>query len=112
MKDDLVFIEHILDSINAIKEFSKGITINELTSNRLKRDAIVRNIEIIGEAIKNISKETKDRYNHVQWKDIVGARDKMIHNYLGIDYEIVWEIIKKDLPLLEKQIKEIKKDLE
>jgi len=112
MKDDLIFIEHILESINAIKEFSKEITLNELTSNRLKRDAIVRSIEIIGEAIKNISKETKDRYRNVQWECIMKTGDKMIHYYFEIDYNVVWEIIKKDLPALKKQINEIKKDLE
>ena len=112
MKDDLAFIEHILDSINAIEDFSKGITKEELTSNRLRQSAIVREMEIIGEAIKNISKKTRSKYNEVRWKEIVGTRDKIVHHYFGIDFNIIWDIIKKHLPLLKKQMKEILKDLE
>ena len=110
-KDDLAFIEHILESINAIKEFSKNISKEELISNRLKQSAIVREIEIIGEAVKNISENLKNKNREIEWKDIAGTRDKMIHHYFGVDLNIVWEIIKKDLPILEKQIKNIKKDL-
>ena len=112
MKDDLIFIKHVLESIDAIEEFSEGLTKEELTSNRLKRNAIIKEIEIIGEAVKNISKETRDKYKEVQWKDIAGARDKMIHHYFGVDIDTIWKIIEKDLPLLKKQIKEIKKDLQ
>ena len=110
-KDDLAFIEHILESINAIKEFSKNMSKEELISNRLKQSAIVREIEIIGEAVKNISENLKNKNREIEWKDIAGTRDKMIHHYFGVDLNIVWEIIKKDLPILEKQIKNIKKDL-
>ena len=110
-KDDLAFIEHILDSINAIKEFSRNISKEELISNRLKQSAIVREIEIIGEAVKNISENLKNKNSKIEWKDIAGTRDKMIHHYFGVDLNIVWDIIKKDLPVLEKQIKKIKEGL-
>mgnify|MGYP001427331685 CR=1 FL=1 len=108
---DLAFVEHILDSINAIEDFSKGLTKENLISNRLKRSAIVREIEIIGEAVKNISESLKENHKEVEWKDIVGARDKMIHHYFGVDLNIVWDIIIHDLPMLKKQIQEIKKRL-
>lgn len=111
-KGDLVFIEHILDSIRAIEDFSKNITPEELISNRMKRSAIVREIEIIGEAVKNISESTKNNYKEVKWKDIASARDKMIHHYFGIDLNIIWEIIKKDLPLLKEQIEKIRKEIQ
>tara|TARA_Y100000310_G_C20583574_1_gene764223 strand:- start:119 stop:469 length:351 start_codon:yes stop_codon:yes gene_type:complete len=110
-KGDLVFIEHILDSINAIGQFSKNITKNELNSNRLKRSAIVREIEIIGEAVKNISRGLKNKHKEIVWKDIAGTRDKMIHHYFGVDTNIVFDIIKKDLPILKKQIQNILKSL-
>jgi uncharacterized protein with HEPN domain len=110
-KGDLVFIEHILESISAIEDFSKGINKEELISNRLKQSAIVREVEIIGEAVKNISEETKKKYPKVKWKEIVGTRDKMIHHYFGVDINIIWEIIKKDLPILKKQIYKIKKEI-
>jgi uncharacterized protein with HEPN domain len=111
-KDDLVFIEHILDSAGAIEDFSKGIDISELTSNRLKQSAIVREIEVIGEAAKNVSKEIKDKYKEVPWKEIVGTRDKIIHHYFGVDLDIIFEIVKKEIPVLKKQIQKIKEDLE
>ena len=110
-KDDLIFIEHIIDSINAIQDFSKNISKEELRYNRLNQSAIVREIEIIGEAVKNISKETKDKYQEVEWRGIAGTRDKMIHHYFGVDIKIVWDIIKKDIPILEKQMKKIKEGL-
>jgi len=109
IKNDSVFIEHILDSINAIENFSMNLNREELTSNRLKQSAIIREIEIIGEAVKNISENIKNKHKEIEWKDIVGTRDKMIHHYFGVDLNIVWDIIKKDLPKLKKQIEKIKK---
>ena len=111
-KDDLVFIKHVLESIVAIEDFTKNIQKRALFSDRLRRSAIVREIEIIGEAVKNISNPTKEKYSEVEWKKIIGTRDKMIHNYFGVDLNIVWYIVKKDVPILKKQIQKIKKDLE
>ncbi len=111
MKDDLVFIEHILDSINAIEKFSKNLDKEKLISNRLRQSAIVREIEIIGEAIKNVSENLKNKHREIEWKEIIGTRDKIIHHYFGVDFNIVWDIIKKDLPDLESKILKIKWDL-
>ncbi len=107
-KNDLAYIEHILESIGAIMNFSKGINKKKLISNRLKQSAIVREIEIIGEAVKNISKNLKDKHKEIRWKEIAGTRDKMIHHYFGVDMNIIWDIIKKDLPDLKKKILKIK----
>jgi len=111
-KNDLVFIEHILDSINAIEDFCKGINREEITSNRLKQSAIVREIEIIGEAVKNISQGLKDKHKEIEWIKIAGTRDKMIHHYFGVNPDIIWGVIKEDLPVLKNQIIRIKEDLE
>ncbi len=110
-KDDSAFIEHVLESIGAIEKFSKNISKNELISNRMKQSAIVREIEIIGEAVKNISENLKNKYKEVEWKNIVGTRDKMIHHYFGVDVSIILEIIKNDIPKLKRQMSEIKKEL-
>ena len=107
-RDDLVFVEHILDSIKDIEKFSLGLTRERLSSNRLKQNAIVRSIEIIGEATKNISEYTKNKNKEIKWKEIIGTRDKMIHHYFGVDLNVVWRIIKEDIPMLKKQILEIK----
>jgi uncharacterized protein with HEPN domain len=107
VKDDLVYVEHILDCIRKIKEFSGGLSFKEFSGNELVQDAIIRNIEIIGEASKKISIDTKQIYFEISWKEIAGMRDKLIHDYLGVDVEVVWRTIKEDIPILERQIREI-----
>jgi len=103
-KRDIPYLEHILDAINDIENSTKNLSREDFEKNKDIRDATIRRIEIIGEATKNISGETKNKYKEVEWKDIVGTRDKMIHAYFEIDMDITWKIIKKDLPILKKQI--------
>ncbi len=110
-KNNLVFIEHILESINAIEDFSKNLKEEKLATNRLRRNAIIRELEIIGEASKNLSPTIKEKHNSIPWKEIIGTRDKIIHHYFGIDLEIIWTIIKKELPALKKEMEKIRKDL-
>ena len=111
MKNDLAYIEHILDSINAIERFSKNLNKENLLRNRLKQSAIVREIEIIGEAVKNVSENLKNKHSEIEWKDISGTRDKMIHHYFSVDLNIVWDIIKINLPDLKYKILKIKNEL-
>ena len=111
-KDDLVYIRHILESIDAIEEFSKGLNKEDLVSSRLKQSAIVREIEVIGEATKNISSGLKNKNSDIEWKAIAGTRDKMIHHYFGVDLDIVFSIAKKEIPILKKQMIRIGKDLD
>jgi uncharacterized protein with HEPN domain len=107
IKDDLAYIDHIIDCIRKIKMFSSGLTFNEFKTNELVQDAIIRNIEIIGEASKKVSSDTKKTYYEIPWKEISGMRDKLIHDYLGVDVKVVWKTIKEDIPILEKLITEI-----
>ncbi len=107
IKSDLAYIEHILDCIRKINEFSKGLSLKEFRKNELVQDAVIRNIEIIGEASKKISSDTKQTYYKIPWKEIAGMRDKLIHDYLGVDVDVVWKTIKTDIPVLEKFISEI-----
>ncbi|MGI6339254.1 MAG: DUF86 domain-containing protein [Bacteroidales bacterium] len=106
-KDDLAYIEHILDCIRKIKEFTNGLSLKDFLVNELVQDAVIRNIEIIGEVSKKISSDTKQIYYEIPWKEIAGMRDKLIHDYLGVDVEVVWRTITEDIPTLEKHIKEI-----
>jgi uncharacterized protein with HEPN domain len=107
IKDDLAYIEHILDCIRKINEFSSSLTLKEFKTNEMAQDAIIRNIEIIGEASKKISRDTKQTYYKIPWREIAGMRDKLIHDYLGVDVSVVWKTIKEDIPALEKSISEI-----
>jgi uncharacterized protein with HEPN domain len=107
IKDDLAYIEHILDCIRRINEFSSNLTLKEFKTNEMAQDAIIRNIEIIGEASKKISRDTKQTYYKIPWREIAGMRDKLIHDYLGVDVSVVWKTIKEDIPALEKSISEI-----
>lgn len=108
-KNDLAYIDHILDCIRKIQKFSKNLSLEQFAENELVQDAIIRNIEIIGEAAKKISTDTKKIYCDIPWKEITGMRDKLIHDYLGVDTKVVWETIKKDIPDLKRLLKEIKK---
>ncbi len=107
-KNDFAYISHILTCIKKIKKYSKGQSKLQFKESELLQDAIIRNIEIIGEASKKISPSFKKDYSHIPWKEISGMRDKLIHDYLGIDVEVIWTTVKKDIPLLEKELKTIK----
>lgn len=109
-KDPLIFIEHILDSINKIESFIKGVSEDKFSKDIKLQDALVRRIEIIGEAVKNLSKEFKESYNNVPWSEIAGMRDKLMHHYFGVNLDTVWEVIKEDVPNLKEKILEIKED--
>jgi len=108
MKDNLAYIEHILYSISKINIFTKNSNFLDFLENEMIQDAVIRNIEIIGEATKKISKQLKSRYPEIPWKEMAGMRDKFIHDYLGVDVEVVWQTIKVDIPELEKLLKKVK----
>ena len=105
MKDDIVYIKHILDAINDIESSVKNLSKEDFKKSKDIKDATVRRIEIIGEAAKNISKGMRNKYRDIEWKKIVGTRDIMIHAYFNVDLDIIWDIVKKDLPDLKKKIK-------
>lgn len=108
-KNDLAYIDHILDCIRKVQRFSRGLDLKKFSENELVQDAIIRNIEVIGEASKKISTDAKKTYPEIPWKEITGMRDKLIHDYLGVDTQVIWKTIKKDIPELRRLLKEIKK---
>lgn len=98
------YLKDILESILKIEKYTKGLSFNKFESNELVQDGVVRNLEIIGEAVKNIPDEIKNKKNGIDWRKIVGLRDILIHAYFGIDIDIVWDIIKNKIPELKAEI--------
>ena len=109
MKRDVgMFIEDILSSIKNIEEFSKNLDKKKFSKNKLRQSAIIRQLEIIGEAVKNIPNTFREKYPKIIWKDIAGLRDILSHAYFGVNVDRVWKIIEADLPKLKEEISKIK----
>jgi len=103
-KDPKIFLKHIIESIEAIESRLAKITKEEFEKNITIQDAVIRRIEIIGEAVKNLPAEFKRNHLGIEWRKIAGMRDKLIHEYFGISLNIVWTTARRDLPKLKKQI--------
>jgi uncharacterized protein with HEPN domain len=110
-KDPLMYLEHILESILLIEKYCSNVTIDDFLHSIQLQDSIIRRIEIIGEAVKNLPEDVKNDYSDVPWKKIAGMRDVLIHEYFGIDLELTWEVIQSDIPDLKRNITKIKKEL-
>ncbi len=101
------YIQDILDSIKDISSFVGDMGSEDFAKDRKTINAVVRSVEIIGEATKNLPSSFRNKHVSVPWKKMAGMRDKLIHEYFGVDLEILWEVIKKDIPLLEPKLREI-----
>ena len=106
-RDYKAYLMDIVESISKIKEYTKDVTREEFFRNKLLQDAVVRNLEIIGEAVKKIPAEIKNAKPDVEWRKFAGLRDILIHAYFGIDVEIIWDVISHKICILEKHIKDI-----
>ncbi len=106
-----IFIEHILESIKLIEEYTAGVTKDEFIGSVRIQDMVIRRLEIIGEAVKRIPDDIKLLSPETPWKKISGMRDVLIHEYFGVDLKLTWEVIQKELPPLKKSIEVIKQQL-
>ena len=107
----ILFLNDILKSIQKIQKYTKGKGYGDFIRSDLLVDGVVRNLEVIGEAVKNIPAGFRKKYSFIEWKKIAGLRDILIHEYFGIDYELLWDIVKNKIPELKVQITKIVEEL-
>ena len=110
-KDSLIYLDHILESISYIQEYTKNVSKDKFLGSVSLQDQVVRRLEIIGEAVKNVPNKIRLEYKDVPWKKIAGMRDVLIHDYFEVELDLAWEVVKRDLVVLKKQVGKIKKDL-
>jgi len=107
LKCDKAFINHIRDEVNYIIEETKDLDFDDLMSNETLKRALIRSLEIIGEATKNLSKEFREKHPDVEWKGMAGLRDKLIHFYFGVDWDTVWTVITDNIPELANKLRKL-----
>jgi uncharacterized protein with HEPN domain len=100
MRDDTIYLHHMVDAINTIARYLDGVADEEFHVDTMLQDAVIRQIQIIGEAAKRVQAETCDAHPGIPWRDIAGMRDKLVHDYLGVDVGMVWTTARDDLPVL------------
>ena len=103
----LDYLNDILDAVNDIKSFINGQTYETFIKDNMRRNAVVRSLEVIGEATKNLPEEVREKYPEIPWNRMAGMRDKLIHGYFGVDYESIWSLITERVSSIEEPIKRI-----
>lgn len=103
-REPKLYFEDILLAIKKIEKYSNDLTFSKFSKDEKTIDAIIRNFEVLGEAVNNLSDEIKNKNTDLPWKKIVSMRNKIIHEYFGVDLEILWQTIQEDLPEFKKQI--------
>ena len=110
-RDEKIIFEDILEAINKIEKYTAGMIYQKFVNDDKTTDAVIRNLEIIGEASNQLSEETQEKYNEIIWHQIIGLRNRVIHVYFGVDTEIIWDVIINDLPDFKIKIEKMIKSL-
>ena len=106
MRDDRVYVLHIRDAVRRILDYTAAGR-DAFLSDQMIQDAAVRNLEVIGEAAKNLSPGFRDAHAEIPWKPMAGMRDRLIHEYFGVDLELVWQVVERELPEIASRIDSI-----
>lgn len=104
-KDDSVYLHHILDAFEQIESYTNGVSYDDFAENRLLQDGVIRQLEVMGEAARNITEDLRSAHSNIPWRQMIGLRNRMIHAYFNINLQIIWEIIQGDIPNLREDIK-------
>ncbi|MFZ4859435.1 MAG: DUF86 domain-containing protein [Desulfuromonadaceae bacterium] len=107
IRDDQVYLEHIMDALEQITAYTHGMDDEAFRTNRMVQDAVIRQFEIVGEATKNLSARFRESHSGLPWKDLAGFRDKLIHQYFGVDLSTVWQSVVDDVPFLLDEVQKI-----
>lgn len=110
MRNYQIYLKDILSAINSIEKFVEGMSPEDLKNDDKTSSAVIRKLEIIGEATKNISKDIQNKNPQIPWKEMAGMRDKLIHFYFGVDHNLIWNTIKKRIPKIKPFIENILKE--
>jgi len=111
-RDYKLFIKDIISAMKSIEEFVEGLSLDEVKEDDKTSSAVIRKFDIIGEATRHVPEDLKEKYPDIPWKRMAGMRDRLIHAYFGVDYRLVWEAIKIDLPKLRPRLEEVLAGLE
>ena len=106
-----ILLGEILNAIALLRDYTEGLDFDAFAANVEKQDSVIRRLEIIGEAVKGIPAHVRVKHPAVPWRDIAGARDILIHEYFRVDLKLAWDMVKKDLPLLESEVRSILQEL-
>ncbi len=106
-----LLLGEILHAIALLRDYTAGLDFDQFAANVEKQDAVIRRLEIIGEAVKGVPDPVRATHSAVPWREIAGARDILIHEYFRVDLELAWDMVRKDLPLLESEVRSILEDL-
>lgn len=106
-KDNLVYVDDSLSAIKKINKFCKNVSKNDFMKNELLMDAVVRNLEIIGEASSKLTASFMKKHKEIEWRKIIGMRNRIIHAYDTVNFEIVWDVVQEDLPALKGKLEKI-----
>ena len=104
MKHNIVYLRHIIDEIVFLLKTTENLSFESFSESEIYTRAASRSFKIIGEAVKKLPQEFRDKHSDIEWKKIAGMRDKIIHNYFSVDYEILWDAIKQKLPTINEKI--------
>ena len=111
-RNTVVYLRDILDNMNLAEEFVEGRAYDEFTADRKTVYAVLRCLEVVGEAAKNVPLPVRERYPAIPWKDMAGMRDRLIHLYFGVSHEKIWRAVKEDIPAIKPFIEQALQDLE
>ena len=106
-RSSLEYLRHILDETMYLTDHAQGLSKDKFLQDKTLQRAFVRSLEVIGEATKNVSAELRYKYSHIDWRAIAGMRDRLIHHYFGVDYDIVWDAVTSKIPSLQREIQRI-----